>query len=45
MSTATSSWSKNWAEMISARAVPDADFKNCCMQDGRFDGAERNHYF
>jgi hypothetical protein len=28
-----------------ARAVPGKGFKRCCMASGRYDGAERNHYF
>jgi hypothetical protein len=27
-----------------ARAVLDADFKNCCMRTGLYDGSLRNHY-
>ena len=28
-----------------ARAVQDAAFKNCCLRSGRYDGANRNHFF
>jgi hypothetical protein len=31
--------------MICARAAPDGDFKACCMQAGRYDGANRKDYF
>lgn len=31
--------------MIPARAAHGADFKNCCMTSGRYDGAERKDYF
>jgi len=44
-STATSSWSRSSAATIYARAAPDAGFKACCMKSGRYDGANRGHYF
>src|SRR5581483_2804526 len=28
-----------------ARAVQDAAFKKCCLHSGRYDGANRNHFF
>jgi hypothetical protein len=31
--------------MTCARAAPDGDFKACCMQAGRYDGANRDDYF
>ena len=43
--TATRSSSKSSVEMIRARADQRADFKNCCMQTGRYDGMPRAHYF
>jgi hypothetical protein len=36
---------KSWAETISARAVQDAAFKNCCLRSGRYDGIARHHFF
>jgi len=40
-------WSlpKSSAATTSARAVRGGYFKRCCMKSGRYDGAERNHYF
>jgi len=32
------------AEMITALVVRDADFKNCCLRSGCYDGSRRNHY-
>ena len=31
--------------MTRARADQDAAFKNCCLRSGRYDGANRNHFF
>ncbi len=31
--------------MIRAPACPVADFKNCCMLSGEFDGSDRQHFF
>jgi hypothetical protein len=31
--------------MTRARACLAADFKNCCMQTGEFDGSDRDHFF
>jgi hypothetical protein len=42
---ATWSSSRSSVAMICARAAPDGDFKACCMQAGRYDGANRNDYF
>ena len=28
-----------------ARACQAADFKNCCMLSGEFDGSDRHHFF
>lgn len=36
--------SKNSAAGISAHAVLDAGFKNCCLNSGSFDGSLRNHF-
>jgi hypothetical protein len=36
---------KNLAEMIYVLVVQTGDFKNCCLQKGKFDGSLRNHYF
>ena len=44
-SMATSSSSKSSAATTCVRAVPDADFKVCCMNSGAYDGANRNDYF
>lgn len=30
---------------LHAHAVPDADFKNCCLRSGQFDGSPSNHFF
>jgi len=43
--TATSSWARSSGATTCARAAPDADFKRCCMQSGRHDGANRDDYF
>jgi hypothetical protein len=40
-----SSSSKSSAAKTSAHAVHGGCFKRCCMKSGRYDGAERNHYF
>jgi hypothetical protein len=42
---ATLSSSKSSVATTSARADQDAGFKRCCLQSGRYDGAERAHYF
>jgi hypothetical protein len=44
-STGASSLSRSLAEMTSAPAAPDASFKRCCLQSGRYDGAQRAYYF
>jgi hypothetical protein len=31
--------------MTFAHVGSDADFKLCCMKSGRFDGANRGHFF
>lgn len=31
--------------MIYVLATQIVDFKNCCLQKGKFDGALRDHYF
>jgi hypothetical protein len=31
--------------MTPARAFPAADFKNCCLRSGQFDGSRRHHFF
>ena len=31
--------------MTRVRAVQDAAFKKCCLRSGRYDGANRNHFF
>jgi hypothetical protein len=36
---------KNSAETIYALAIREADFKNCCLRSGKFDGSLRHHYF
>src|ERR1035438_9594387 len=41
----TSSSAKSWAAMTVALVVQDAAFKNCCLRSGRYDGANRNHFF
>jgi hypothetical protein len=38
-------WSRSSVAMICARAAPDGDFKACCLESGRYDGANRNDYF
>ena len=43
--TSISSSAKSWAAMTLARVVQDAAFKNCCLRSGRYDGANRNHFF
>jgi hypothetical protein len=43
--TAMSSWSKNSAATICARAAPDAGFKACCLESGNYDGVNKHHYF
>jgi hypothetical protein len=40
----TKSYSRSWEEETGARADLDADFKNCCMRTGNYDGSLRNHY-
>jgi hypothetical protein len=40
-----SSWSRSSVATISAPAAPDEDFKACCLDSGRHDGANRHHYF
>jgi hypothetical protein len=40
-----SSWSKNSAATIPARADQSNGFKRCCLASSRYDGAERDHYF
>jgi len=42
---AMSSWSRSSGATICARAAPDGDFKACCLDSGRHDGANRQHYF
>jgi len=42
---AMSSWSRRSGATICARAAPDGDFKACCLDCGRHDGANRHHYF
>jgi len=42
---AMSSWSKSSAATTFAHATRGGCFKRCCLKSGRFDGAERNHYF
>ena len=39
-----SSYSRSWGGRIHVRADLDADFKNCCMRTGRYDGSLPNHY-
>ena len=36
--------SKNLAATIHALAAQRGCFKNCCMQSGKLDGAERHYY-
>ena len=36
---------KSLVAMTHVHAVVDVDFKNCCLQSGRYDGAERGEYF
>lgn len=43
--TATRSCARNWGAMTFARAARAIGFRNCCLREGRFDGALRNHYF
>jgi hypothetical protein len=40
-----SSFSKSSAGTTCARAAPGEDFKRCCLQSGRYDGAQRAYYF
>jgi hypothetical protein len=37
--------SRSSVAMICARAIPDGDFKACCLASGRYGGANRNDYF
>jgi hypothetical protein len=31
--------------MIFVPAIPDADFKRCCLKTGKLDGANRAYFF
>jgi hypothetical protein len=42
---ATKSSGKSWDAMTHAHAYLAADFKNCCMLSGEFDGSDRHHFF
>jgi hypothetical protein len=42
---AMSSSSRSSGATICALAAADRDFKRCCLRSGRYDGANRNHYF
>jgi hypothetical protein len=42
---AMSSSPRSSGATICARAAPDGDFKACCLDSGRHDGANRHHYF
>jgi hypothetical protein len=42
---ATSSLSKSLAATTCAPAAPAVGFKRCCLQSGRYDGAQRAYYF
>jgi hypothetical protein len=39
------SFSRSLVATTLARAHPAADFKNCCMLTGEFDGSDRHHFF
>src|SRR5688572_19269654 len=41
----TRSFTKSSVVTISVPAVQVAAFRNCCLRSGRFDGANRNHFF
>jgi hypothetical protein len=41
----TRSFRKSLAVTTLVRADQDAAFKKCCLRSGRYDGANRNHFF
>jgi hypothetical protein len=36
---------RSWVGTTRAPACQAADFKNCCMLTGQFDGSDRHHFF
>lgn len=38
-------WPKDLEEMTYVHVILDDAFKNCCMRSGRYDGAQRDHFF
>jgi len=41
----TRSFSRSLVGTTRVPACPAADFKNCCMLSGEFDGSDRHHFF
>jgi len=45
LSAAGRNSARSWVVTIRVPAYQVADFKNCCMLSGKFDGSDRHHFF